>query len=930
LAPPTVRAIARDRVDRRLDRAWDVPLTTIVGPAGAGKTTAAAQLLRRRAGDVVWYRAGAGDVDERVFVARLSAAIEPVVGRRMVATDLAGLVRSIDEATGQLLIVIDEFDALVDTPTEVALAAAIYDLGPSVHLVTLSRHRPALNQSRRRLSDGVCEIGPDDLRFRSWEVDELFRDLYGRPLAYDEVAELERRTGGWVAALQLFHLATATRPAVERKAAIAHVGRRNGPDWDFLADNVLAELSDDLQLFLVESAPLERLSATLCDELLDVHTSSARLAELEVLQLVTPTPGEPGTSRVHEVLRAHLEGVLLEWEGAAMVAARSCAAAAVLERHGLFAEAVRAYSRGGDWPNASRLLGTRGPDAADRPAMWLPGLPSSVVVQDPWLLLAAARQHRDDGRPHDAIATYQRAEERSLSTASITIARRERLVLAALLDAGGHPSLAWAGAIRDAVASDPVAAKATIGGSSAVDGLAGGLCELLAGDVRAARATLQSVRDRADASATVALGSDMALLVARFLGGERDTEAADTVEQAAAASAIPFLQRLAHAIGALMWATPEQCSAVVRRCDAAGDEFGAALASALADLAAAWIGTATTSPDAEQRCDRLGMGTLSLWVRIARALASVNQAAATGVDGVATGVAALQPRRRGARPLHRLGALAAAALDGRDVSDDAVALEQSAGLVVPRAAVVARSPLVVPTISVRCLGGLQIDGCTSVSDGLRPRARTVLRMLAAHGRHGVHRQSICAELWPDDSDASATRKLHVAVSSVRRALEPLGLKILRRGDVYVLESPSGQTDLDEVVMITRAARRAVATGDVIEANRSFERLRRVYKGPLLPEEGASDWVVDMRSRLAAEAVTTAAELGGLLLDADTDGGAPAAAVCRWGLDIDRYCDPLWRLLLGALEAAGDHAGRARAAAAYDDVLAELGVATTSS
>ena len=51
----------------------------------------------------------------------------------------------------------------------------------------------------------------------------------------------------------------------------------------------------------------------------------------------------------------------------------------------------------------------------------------------------------------------------------------------------------------------------------------------------------------------------------------------------------------------------------------------------------------------------------------------------------------------------------------------------------------------------------------------------------------------------------------------------------------------------------------------------------------------------------------------------------AVAVCRAGLRIDRFCDPLWRTLLRALQHDHDHAGHAVAVAEYDAVLAELGV-----
>ena len=229
--------------------------------------------------------------------------------------------------------------------------------------MTLSRHRPSFNLSRLRLADAVCEVGPDDLRFRSWEVDRLFRELYDRPLPPDEVAELERRTGGWVAALHLFNMATIGLAPRERRAVLAQVGRRAGPDWDFLADNVLSGLRDELKLFLLETAPLPRLTAELCDELLGVHDSWQRLEELERLQLVTPSVESPGSFRSHEVLRSHLDGLLVEWEGADAARKRYRQAAESLESRGHVTEALERVlpRRGlGQRRSAARVARRRG------------------------------------------------------------------------------------------------------------------------------------------------------------------------------------------------------------------------------------------------------------------------------------------------------------------------------------------------------------------------------------------------------------------------------------------------------------------------------------------------------------------------------------------------------------------------------------------
>ena len=78
--PPTVRAIVRERVDRLLDRAWEVPLTLVVGPAGAGKTTAVSHLVTRTAQPVLWYRAHPIDSDEAILCDHLAQAIAHTTG----------------------------------------------------------------------------------------------------------------------------------------------------------------------------------------------------------------------------------------------------------------------------------------------------------------------------------------------------------------------------------------------------------------------------------------------------------------------------------------------------------------------------------------------------------------------------------------------------------------------------------------------------------------------------------------------------------------------------------------------------------------------------------------------------------------------------------------------------------------------------------
>jgi DNA-binding SARP family transcriptional activator len=509
-------------------------------------------------------------------------------------------------------------------------------------------------------------------------------------------------------------------------------------------------------------------------------------------------------------------------------------------------------------------------------------------------------------------------------------------LLTSLLDRSSVPSLGWVAALRDAVVQDPTSAAAGLSNRSAHELLARGLSELLAGEVSSAALALQRARDRADASPTVSLAAGLGLLVASYLAGVVDPVAADDLERAATALDIPFLVRLCRAAGGMVTGALDLVDAVVDDSDRTGDEIGAALAALCAAIARAW-GPAAPTPvtsDALDRCGSLGLRTLEVWANVAMALGSVGQPNGPALAAAADSAA----RRRGLWALQELAGLGVlAATPGSDVLARAAnALTSTYGIAVPARFTHGDDPTATPDspadatakLRVECLGRFAVTRGDDVIalDGLRPRARAVLRMLAVHLGTGVHRQALCDELWPDDDETGASRKLQVAISSIRRVLETNGSGevVGRRGDVYLLDVDRGVAcDVHEFSTAVGDARSLVGRGATADAEPILRRAIELYAGDLLPDDGAADWVVTLRHQLQASATDAAHSLGALLLHE----GRPAEAVgvCRWGLATDRYSDPLWRLLLDSLQADGDLAGRALAMARYDELLAELGV-----
>jgi DNA-binding SARP family transcriptional activator len=107
------------------------------------------------------------------------------------------------------------------------------------------------------------------------------------------------------------------------------------------------------------------------------------------------------------------------------------------------------------------------------------------------------------------------------------------------------------------------------------------------------------------------------------------------------------------------------------------------------------------------------------------------------------------------------------------------------------------------------------------------------------------------------------------------------------------------------------------------AEAAFQEALDLYTGELLPEDGPAEWAIEPRERYRSELLEAAQGLAEVRLMKGDAAGAVQA--CTTGLWVDRFHDPLWRLLIEAREKAGDAGAASRARRDYGRVLAELGL-----
>lgn len=931
LRRPDPAGLRRPRLEQRLAGASAPSVGLVLGPAGSGKTTLLTRVAAQNSWPTAWYRAGAEDNDEAALTAHLAHSLgatlgDPTVTHSATERTVSALVAALEHGpVTPVDLVVDDLHELIGTDAERALERFCRWRPNRIRLLLGSRRPPGINTSRLLVSGDLGQLDAEDLRFRSWEVEELFRTVYHQPLSPETAAALTRRTGGWAAGLQLFHLATAGVSRLERERAVDELSGRSRLIRSYLARNVLDGLDPARRAFLVQTCTLGVLSATLCDQLLERSHSAAVLEDLEQQQFFTSSTDHGTTYRYHQVLQTHLEVLLVDEYGPATARRLYARSAELLERAGLVSSALRAHAGAEDWGAVARLLQQTSSALPTDDRNWSVQVPG-LAHDDPGLVVANARRMLRSGRIAEAVEGFRVAESLLDDPDFRERCERERAVASQWLATAPIPDprqpvpvdrqvrLSRELRLMTRNVSDPRWATTT---------LSRGVGLLLAGDRRAAAAELRRPDPQASAWERLAVG-----LAAQIADVEESLDPSGAFEKivlTADVEGLPWLARLARGwqAAALLRVQPTKdlvasASDWVETCDNQGDHWGACL------LALAFGATLTrTGPQppevadaaahllrlALHRADELGAPVLGAW--------------AYGLLVVAAP--------------HLVSAAEADAMSGRDAR---------LGVRIPDPIPEVRSPEPGPVASppgspalaaesrpdrgtrLSCLGrfDLSVDGRAVPWRGLRPRARSLLMVLALQQGRARHRETLIADLWPDATLVSGLRSLQVAVSSLRQCLASAGLAedcVRRQGDAYALCLPNAWIELERFAQLVREAARADAAGDPRLALLHATSALDLYAGDLLPETGPAEWVVPERERLRAVAAATGAEAARVaLVLGELPIGIRAA---RRSLELDPYHDQSWQLLAELCDRQGDHTAAAVARRDHERVCAALGL-----
>ena len=410
--------VHRTRLIELLDDLATYPVTAVVAPAGAGKTALAADWLRHCARPSAWLALDESDRDPAQFCVALLSAVESLapgaVDRARTAVQgpggPAGALRVLTEdleltESEEAVLVVDDLHHIDDSELTRSTLVTFVEHKPDwLHLLLLSRRRPALAIDRLRASGDLADVGFEALKFSESEDLELLAGLCP-DTGEQELAAVAAWSGGWVAALQLAALAVRSKrptdPSVGDEMRASPVGSDRLVD-SYLWHEVFRAERDELVDLLVSTAVVDRMNYGLAEALTGRCDAGDLLLEAEERGLFVSGFDSGGWFEVHSLVREVLLAEL-ERRSPGRLREQHARAARWLESMGDGLAAIGHWLDAGAPAEALRLLAgismsgldVAGADAVDRimaripPQVW--GADVSSLVQLAWCRLLVDR-----------------------------------------------------------------------------------------------------------------------------------------------------------------------------------------------------------------------------------------------------------------------------------------------------------------------------------------------------------------------------------------------------------------------------------------------------------------------------------------------------------------------------------------------------------
>jgi LuxR family maltose regulon positive regulatory protein len=426
LSPPRLHTLLleRSRLFALLDAGRECALTLLSAPAGFGKTTLVGQWMtaRRASPDfppVAWVSLETADNDPMRFWRYLIAACQtfqidlaqvhsaliamkpqpPFVPSSLEAM-LTILLNALAQCPSGGILVLEDYHVIAEHAIHEMVAFFLDHLPVTVHLIIITRSDPPFSLARLRARNLLYEVRTADLRFSQEETAMLFQQVHSISLEDPIIQRMHTQLDGWGVGLHLVKLALQradTQASKEQQLAL--FSGSNASLQEYFVTEVLDLQLEAVQQFVLQTSVLTRLTASLCDAVIEQQNSQDMLSLLERANLfLEPLDTAGQWYRYHALFAEAMRYEARRRFGEEQLHHLSARASLWYEQHGYRDEAIDAALDAHEYMRAASLIEQSieeyvFPGEIQEPHTlhrWLEQLPETVLEQHQALCLSYA------------------------------------------------------------------------------------------------------------------------------------------------------------------------------------------------------------------------------------------------------------------------------------------------------------------------------------------------------------------------------------------------------------------------------------------------------------------------------------------------------------------------------------------------------------
>ncbi|MEO1169983.1 MAG: LuxR C-terminal-related transcriptional regulator [Pseudomonadota bacterium] len=427
-APDTsIALVKRARLLEKLNAGLGKPVTYLIAPAGYGKSVLLSQWREQLIAIGVpcaWINIEESDREIRQFFAYCILALHEAgldvgafkegaehgfanMSTTAIGTELLSLIES---GPGRFVLILDDFHRAESDEIDAFVRAMQMQCADKLSLVLVSRGWVGSDVSTQIASGNATEIRAHQLCF----TDEEVRAALGGAVEREALSELQSKVEGWPVAVQMTRLLGQQRGDLQ--SAISSIRGDRGHMAEYLANEVMDGLTEDLREFVFRTAVLERFNVALANEICGHNRSHSMIKRLSFLNaLIVPMDEDQKWYRYHHLFSECLRNMLKaenpdKFEAIHRKAAKWCSDNGCLSEAVGYANTIEAYdvsrkviNENGGWAIAlSYSAGYFRGLFAD--------IPEEEIRKDPLLMMDKAYIHLRSGELQKAVSYCRKVE----------------------------------------------------------------------------------------------------------------------------------------------------------------------------------------------------------------------------------------------------------------------------------------------------------------------------------------------------------------------------------------------------------------------------------------------------------------------------------------------------------------------------------------